>query len=242
MTFILISVAILFFVGRLVDSASFSFLKPYGGNYFGFLLIGIIFVDYLAISLKSFANNIRDGQLTGTLEIILTSPTRLSTFLIASSAWGYLFTSFRIILYLITGVFFFGLHIGKANILAASIIFLISMACYVAIGIILTSLILLVKKGDSAMNILGELSLVLSGVFFPPQLFPAWMAHLSEFIPFTYSLHGLRLSILEGYSVMALKNDILALSIFAAFFLLISCWSFPYAVKRAKTNGTLTQY
>jgi ABC-2 type transport system permease protein len=240
--FILAGVAILFFVGRLVDSASFPFLKSYGGSYFGFLLIGVIFVDYLGISLNSFANNIRDGQLTGTLEIILTSPTRLSTFLIASSTWGYLFTSFRIGLYLITSIFVFGLDIGKADIWAAFVIFLISIVCYVAIGIIFASLILLVKKGDSALNAIGGLSLVLSGVFFPPQLLPPWMTHLSEFIPFTYSLHGLRLSVLEGYSVIALKGDVLALSIFSAVFLLISCWSFPYAVNRSKKNGTLTQY
>jgi ABC-2 type transport system permease protein len=191
----------LFYIGKLVDSAEIPFLKPYGGSYFGFLMIGVAFADYTGVSVNSFSGNIRDGQLTGTLEIIMASPTRLFLFLFSSSLWSYIFTTLRIFLYLLCGIFIFGFSIGKANLLAAAIVFVLSMVCYITIGVMLAALVLVVKKGDGAMNVIGGIFMIMSGLLFPQELLPSWIVKFSTFIPFTYSLHGLRLALLEGYSV-----------------------------------------
>lgn len=240
--FIFVAVAFFYFIGSLVDPGANPFLLAYGGSYFGFLLIGVAFADYLGVSISSFANNIREGQLTGTLELILISPTRLLTILLSSSVWSYLFTSFRVMVYLVAGVAIFGLNLGKANLLPAFTVFLLSLICFVSIGMIYAALVLVVKKGETAISAMGGLSLILSGILFPPDILPSWMAKLSGLIPFTYSLHGLRLAILEGHSMEMLKTDLMALSIFGFIFSVVSVWVFPYAVRRAKMNGTLTQY
>jgi len=240
--YIFVAVTIFYFIGKFIDANSNPFFQNYGGSYFGFLLIGITFGDYTKVSINSFANNIRDGQLTGTLEIILASPTRFLTFLLSSSLWSYIFTSIRILLYLFTGIFFFGLSMEHLNFVPAVVIFAISILCYTALGMICSALVLLVKKGDTAINTVGAMSMIVSGILFPTDIFPSLLKTISNLIPFTYSLHGLRLSILNGASFEAVKTDIWALLVFTVIFWAISIWSFPYAVRRAKIKGTLTQY
>jgi len=239
---ILVMVTVLYFLGGLVDSANVSFLKPYGGNYFGFLLIGIAFSDYAGISINSFSAIIRDGQLTGTLEIILSSPTRLFTFLFSSSLWSYIFSTFRLCLYFLVSIFVFKLEITEVNVAAAFIIFAFSIITFIAIGIISASLVIVVKQGDSVLRRIGAVSMLVSGIIFPTEYLPSLLNKISLFLPFTYTYHGLRLSILQGQSITQLQGDIAALSGFAVVFMMSSLIVFPYAVKKAKVKGSLTQY
>jgi ABC-2 type transport system permease protein len=239
---ILVMVTVIYFLGSLVDVADIPLLKPYGGNYFGFLLIGVAFSDYAALSINSFSGNIRDGQLTGTLEIILTSPTRLFTFLFSSSLWSYTLTTYRLSLYFLVSILFFELEIGKTNIFAAFVIFMLSMFTFVAIGIISAALVLVVKQGGGVFRRLGAISMLLSGVLFPTEYLPSFLYKISLFLPFTYTYRGLRMSILQGRSLMQLQDDVIALSCFALVSTVLSLIVFPYAVKKAKIKGSLAQY
>lgn len=65
---------------------------------------------------------------------------------------------------------------------------------------------------------------------------------MSYLLPVTYSLEGMRLALLQGYSLRALMPDIIALAAFSGIMLPISMVIFGYAVKQAKIDGTLTQY
>ena len=239
---ILIMVTILYLLGSLVEGADLPLLKPYGGSYFAFLIIGIAFSDYAGISINSFSGNIRDGQLTGTLEIILSSPTRLFTFLFSSSLWSYIFTTIRLFLYFLVSVLIFDLDIGMINVQAAFVIFVLSIITFIAIGIISASLVLVVKQGDAALRKIGALSMLVSGVLFPIEYLPSFLYKVSHYLPFTYTYHGIRLSILQGHTVTQLQHDIVALTGFSAIFMVISLIVFPYAVKTAKKKGSLAQY
>jgi ABC-2 type transport system permease protein len=240
--FIALAVPLFYVIGRFVESGSIPLLEPYGGNYFEFLLIGIAFSHYTWVSINSFAGIIRDGQVTGTLEIVLSSPTNLPTILLSSSLWSYVFTSFHVMIYILVGFFLFDLEIAKANLLSVFVIFMISIAAFIALGVMFASVILVFKRGESAMNAIGGLLLLLGGMLFPPEVFPGFVGKLSVLSPFTYSLHGLRMSIIEGYSLALLVKDIVGLTVFAAVFGMMGVWLFPSALRKAKVDGTLTQY
>lgn len=239
---IIIVVTVIYLLGKLVDSADIPILKQYGGSYFGFLMIGVAFSDYVAISVNSFSGSIREGQLTGTIEIILASPTRLFLFLFSSSLWSYIFTTVRLFLYFLVSILFFELKIVDADIPAAIIIFTLSIITFIAIGIISASLVLVFKKGEGIIRRLGGISMIISGVLFPTEFLTSVLKKISLFLPFTYSYHGLRLSILEGHSLKQLQGDAVALFGFAIVFLTISLIVFPFAVKKAKLKGSLAQY
>ena len=78
---IFLSTVMYFFLSRLIGKGIDNQLVPYGGDYFSFVLIGIAFTDYLAVSLGSFAGQIRNAQLHGTLEALLVTPTSVPTIL-----------------------------------------------------------------------------------------------------------------------------------------------------------------
>jgi ABC-2 type transport system permease protein len=239
---IFIMVALFYFCSQFINKGSIKLLGQYGNDYFSFILIGAAFADYVSIGAKGFAGSIRDGQLTGTLEVMLLSPNRLPSLLLYSSLWSYLYTTLRIFLYISAGVIVFGFSLGEANIVSALIVFVLSMVCFISMGGLLASLFLVVKRGDAAVNLAGKIGFILSGLFFPIEVLPPWLLKISAILPMTYSLHGLRFSLLKGSTPLELSQDIIGLAVFCIVFLPLGVLSFRAAVRTAKINGSLTHY
>lgn len=239
---IFFSVAIFYFLSELFGSAISPQLEAYGGNYFSFVLIGLAFTGFLGLSLSSFATSIREGQMMGTLEIMLLSPTRLSVILLSSSIWSYLLTTLRVVLYLVVGAFVFGADLGNANVGGALLIMFLSIASFTGIGVLSAALVLIVKKGDPVALILNGASSLLAGVFYPVTVLPNWLEPVSHVLPLTYALDAMRLAMLQGHSIYELRNDIYILLVFTFVLTPISFLVFRRALKRAKKEGSLIQY
>ncbi|HEY98251.1 MAG TPA: ABC transporter permease [Dehalococcoidia bacterium] len=236
------SVAIFYFLSELFGGAIAPQLEAYGGNYFSFVLIGLAFTGFLGLSLSSFATSIREGQVMGTLEIMLLSPTRLSTILICSSLWGYVMMIFRVVLYLVVGAFIFGADLGGANIGGALLIMLLSIASFTGFGVLSAALVLIVKKGDPVAIMLNGASSLLAGVFYPVAVLPDWLEPVSKVLPLTYALDSMRLAMLQGKSIYELRYDILVLLAFTLVLTPLSFLVFRRALKKAKMEGSLIQY
>jgi ABC-2 type transport system permease protein len=239
---IFFSIAIFYFLSQLFGSAVAPQLEAYGGDYFSFVLIGLAFTGFLGLSLSSFAASIREGQVMGTLEIMLLSPTRLSTILLSSSLWAYLLTTLRVVAYLLVGALVFGASLSQANAGTALVVMLLSIASFSGIGILSAALVLLVKKGDPVAWLLGGASSLLAGVYYPVSVLPDWLEPLSRVLPLTYALDAMRLSTLQGYSIYELRFDILVLLGFTVVLTPMSFLVFRKALKRAKMEGSLIQY
>lgn len=236
------SMAIFYFLSQLLGGAVAPQLEAYGGDYFSFVLIGLAFTGFLGLSLSNFAASIREGQVMGTLEIMLLSPTRLSAILLSSSLWSYLLTTLRVVIYLIVGALVFGASLGQANVLAALVVMLLSIASLSGIGILSASFVLLMKKGDPVGSVIGSLSSLLAGVYYPVTVLPDWLEPLSRILPLTYALDAMRLALLQGYSLYELRFDILILLGFAVVLTPLSFLVFQKALKQAKMEGSLIQY
>ena len=90
---IFLSTSFFYFLAKLVGIAALPSLKEYGGDYFSFVLIGIAFYRYLRVGLGSFSQSIRGEQVIGTLEAMLTTQTKPSVIILASSLWDFILTS-----------------------------------------------------------------------------------------------------------------------------------------------------
>jgi ABC-2 type transport system permease protein len=239
---IFFNVASFYFLSRLFGGAMVSQLEPYGGDYFSFVLIGLAFSGYLGLSLSSFSSSIREGQMTGTLEIMLLSPTRLSSILLSSSLWPYVLTTFNVIVYLVLGSLVFGFSISQANFLTAIVALVLSIASFSGIGILSAAIVLIVKKGDPIAWIFGGVSSLLAGVYYPITVLPGWLTPLSHVLPMTYALDAMRLALLKGASLADLHLDLLVLLGFTLILTPISFWVFRRALRQAKKEGSLLQY
>jgi len=239
---IFLSILTFFFLSRLFGGVAVPYLKPYGGDYFSFVLIGIAFAGYIGVAQHSITGTISTAQEMGTLEALMVTQTGIPTILFSSSLSSFIWTTLRVMVYLILGVVVFGLDMGDANIPAAVLILLLSITSLGGFGIISASFIMAFKKGDPLGWVFSSLSGFLGGVIYPIEVFPGWLQKCSYLLPITHSLKGMRLALLQGYSTVALLPYILALAAFTAIMLPFSLFIFQKAVKKAKMDGSLTQY
>ncbi|MEW5800675.1 MAG: ABC transporter permease [bacterium] len=239
---IFISVLIFYFLSKLFGAAAVPYLKPYGGDYFSFVLIGVAFTNYLEVSLRSFSSSIRNAQMTGTLEAILVTQTEIPTIIISSSLYSFIWTSFRVIVYLLIGTLLFDVNISQANFTGAALILFLTITTFSSIGIASASFIMVFKKGDPLAGLFSGLSWFLGGVYYPITVLPPWLRRFSYLIPLTYSLEGMRFALLKGYSLNALGPHIAGLGIFTLVMLPLGIFSFRFAVNKAKRDGSLTHY
>jgi len=239
---IFVSVAMLFFISRLFGQAQIPAIAKYGGDYFAFVIIGVAFSSYLEVSVNSMSRKIREGQMMGTLEALLATQAELPTIIISSSLYSFLFTSVRVLVYILIGVIVFGLNIGGANYPGAIIILVLSIIAFSSIGILSASFIMIFKKGDPVARIFSSLSWLLGGVYYPIEILPQWLEKVSLFLPITHSLEGMRFALLKGYDLRALMPSIICLILFTVIVMPVSLLFFSSAVKFAKRDGSLTQY
>ena len=239
---IFFSVSTFYFLSLLFGNALIPQLEEYGGDYFSFVLIGLAFSGYMGLSLSSFAESIREGQVMGTLEIMLLSPTRLSAILISSSLWSYMLTTVRVLVYLLFGVVVFGFSLSQANFVTTLVVLVLSITSFSGIGILSAAVVLLLKKGDPVAWIFGGVSTLLAGVYYPISVLPPWLEPLSRFLPLTYALDGMRLALLRGYSLYEVRFDLLVLLAFTLVLTPLALLVFRQALRRAKIEGSLTQY
>ena len=231
-----------FFLSKLFGHSVSPYIEKYGGNYFSFVLVGIAFSSYLRVSLSSFADTIRNAQLTGTLEALLVTQTSVPAIILASSLYSFIFTSFRVLIYLLLGIFVFGIDMSAPNLCGALIFFILTILAFGSIGIVSASFVLMFKKDLPFIGILISLFILLGGVYYPIEVLPVWLQKISYFLPITHSLNGIRHSLLLGYPLKALAPNIFPLLIFIAVVLPFSLFLFRYAVIKAKVEGSLTYY
>jgi len=242
-----VSVAIFFFLSGMIRGIAPNMKGVEGGEYFPFILVGIAFYHYLTVALTSFASRVRNEQLTGTLEAMLVTPTRTPTLILASSLWDFVFTSFRVVLYLVIGVGFsrlagrpFVIHGG--GIIPSMIIFGLTILAFCGIGIIVASAVIYLKKGESINSFVISASALLGGVFYPTETMPAWLGSLSSFLPITYALRGIRRALLSGATFGELIPEVRVLCLFVAFLVPLGLIVFRWALRGARRDGTLVQY
>jgi ABC-2 type transport system permease protein len=238
---IFFTVPMFFFIGKLFGEVGSDFLEQYEGDYFAFLLIGMALLDYLAVSLGSFGKSLRESQLMGTLELVLLSPTSLAKVLTYSSLWVYLFTTVRFTLYLTVGMAL-GLDLKSSNLIGAVAVLMLGVLTFAPFGILSASLIMLIKRGGGLTVVVSAASLFCGGVLYPTSVLPDWVQPISQMLPLTHTLEGMRNALLNGHSMYELLDTLLILALFAVVLLPFSLICFWAAVRRTKKTGTLAQY
>lgn len=237
---ILFTLASFFFISRLVAPPTSPALAPYGGAYFPFVVLGLAFSRYLATGVLSFAGSLRDEQVQGTLEAILTTPTRSVTLIGGGLAWEMLWTTGEVLLYVGLGAACFGLDLGRINVLASLVLLVLSIGTLSSLGVLSASAALLYKEFNPVGWILGGLMRLVSGVYFPVAILPGWLEALARVVPLTYALEGLRQAVLVGAPLSRLWKETLALCGFALVLWPLALLSFSWTLRRLKATGTLS--
>ena len=239
---ILFSALSMFFLSRLVGETAQPYLGQYGGDFFSFVIIGVALAGYMQVALGAFAANIREAQITGTLEAMVATRTSAPMIILSSSLYSFLVTTIQILVYLLIGALAFGLQLKQANYFGAFLILFLTIISFSSVGVISASFILIYKRGDPFNWVFTSLSWLLGGVYYPITVLPEWLQTVSFVFPITHALEGIRLALLQGYATGELLSSILPLVVFGLIMVPAGILLFRYAVRVAKMNGSLTQY
>jgi ABC-2 type transport system permease protein len=232
----------LHFIGRLVPVHASASLGKYGRGYFPFALIGVAFARYFDLMLRMFSESIRTAQVTGCLEAMLSSRTGAVTVVTLSSLYSLISGALQLVMILVGGVLLFGVNLGAMNVPATLLVLLLSIAIFVAFGVLSASAIVWLKKGDPITWVLGGMSAILGGAYFPIDVMPAWMQKLSYVIPIRYSLEALRSTMLGGANIVMVARPLATLLAIAVILSPVSAALFTAAVRKGRKEGTLVQY
>ena len=239
---IFFSSATFFFISKLISPNQSQALAPYGGDYFSFVIIGVALSGLLGLLQEGLPGIIRSAQMTGVLESLLVTKTSIPTILLGSSLYSLVLTSLRTILHLALAIVLFGMQLGTVNWLGCIVVFFLTCVCFLSIGILAASFIMVYKMGNPFSWVFGSVAGLMGGVFFPISVLPDWLRWVSYVIPITYSLEGLRLSLLSSAGFPEILTNILALGVFGGVLFPLSLVSFRWAVIKAKRDGTITHY
>lgn len=239
---IFISTLMFFFLARLIGSGVSGQLQSYGGDYFSFVIIGVAFADYLTVSLSSFAGEIRSAQLMGTLEALLVTPTSVPAILFSSSLYNFAFTSLRLLIYLIFGVFLFNMKLHMTSVAAFIVVTMLTMLVFIGVGLISAAFIIVFKQGSPVNWIMGTASGLLGGILYPVSVLPAWLQPYAYLLPITHALEAIRQILLNGATFASVSHQMLVLALFAVLLLPTGLMAFGYGLKVAKREGSLIHY
>ncbi len=239
---ILVNTLAYYYLAAFAGASMAEKLEPYGGDFFAFLLLGVGLWGYQNVALTSLTAKIREAQMQGTLEALLSTRTPPNQIILGSTAYDFVLMSARVVLYVLFGWLIFGLDLGKANYGGALVVMLVAIAAFLGIGIASGGFTLMFKKGDPVTWVFTALAVPLGGVLYPVDSLPGFLQPLSAVLPITHALEALRRTLLDGATLMEVRSSLGALILFAGLVLPLSLVWFRIALRQSKVRGGLVQF
>ncbi|MDD5347350.1 MAG: ABC transporter permease [Candidatus Omnitrophica bacterium] len=239
---VLTSVVSYFFIDKLFGGRMAPQLEEFGVNYFSYVLLASAFFSYVGMGLGSFAGQLRQEQLQGTLEAVIAAPTRTAVFLFSMAAWNVLLATIKLLVFIIVGISCFRIDFSRANVFSCLAVLVLAVTSFSALGILSASFVLVTKRGNPLSWLISSAEGLLGGVYFPVTVLPAWLAFFSRLLPITYAIRAIQYACFRGSSITELLPQLVPLLIFAVVLLPVSVKVFSLALCRARANGTLAQF
>lgn len=231
----------LYYLGRLVRPGTPS-LAAYGGDYFTFAVLGIAFAGFFASAMGACAAAVRQEQVVGTLDVLLTAPASLPTLAAGASLWPMLLAAAQSLLYLGLGVAMFHIDLAHVNLLGVAVIIGLTTIVSGAFGLLAAAFVLLFRRAEPFTGIMVGVGAMLGGVFYPTEILPARVRLAAEFVPLTPALHGLRLALMRGADFSRLEAPIVVLLVWCAVAVPASLGAARAALFEAKRSGAASGY
>jgi len=201
-----------------------------------FLIIGLAFSTYLGQSLTLVQKTINPWA----LEEVLVSPTSLTTFIVGSSIWGFIWSTGVVIIYLAVGVLVFGV-ILSVNILGTIIVLALGIGTFIGFSMIGAGILILTKQGDPVTALITIATSLWGNVLFPPQVMPAALQSISYVFPPYYFFTCIR-DVLIGWTIQRILPNLLILTLMCAIIVPLGYVIYAWCLKRARKNGTLSWF
>jgi ABC-2 type transport system permease protein len=202
------------------------------------LLIGAVVWAYLGIIFEFITETVAWERWEGTIEYTFMAPLSRAMHLGGSGLFAVLYGLIRAMLLFAVVAAFFSLALGDANFPAALSVLVVASVSFFGIGMMTAVLPLISPEKGAQLGFVAQgLLLVVSGVYYPVSVLPAWMEWISKISPATYALRGIRHSILDGTGVA--WADVWPLLVIGTVCIPLGLWVFSLGETYAKRHGKL---
>ena len=215
---------------------------PVPGGLLGFWVVGLGLAELFHITISAWSARVRQAQLEGTLEAILSTAAPASHVVLAAGLYDLLAGIGRLVIYLGAGALIFHVDFGRANALATLCAFALALVAFIGLGVLGGALTMVLRRTDPISALAWMGAATLGGVFYPLDALPAWARTLSLALPIAPALEALRATLFEGASIAAIGRPLATLGVFAALCWPLAAWAFAQALRRAREDGSLAQY
>jgi ABC-2 type transport system permease protein len=205
-----------------------------------YLLIGALLWGYLSLVFMEAAYAIAWERWEGTIEYTFMAPVRRITHLMGICLFAIGYGLARTLIVLIAAVAIFDLDFSRANLLGTLVVLAASLVPLIGLAILTSVLPLLSpQKGEQMSFAVQGFLLLVSGVYYPLSVLPLPLQLAGMVSPLTYSLAGMRRSLLDGAGVGDQMPTVAVLVGMGAVLIPVSVAVFTWAEGRAKRLGLL---
>jgi ABC-2 type transport system permease protein len=199
---------------------------------------------FLSVLFNEIAMSIAFERWEGTLEYTFMAPAPRLVHLMGVSLYALTYSLLRVVCVLAGLSLFIRLPFQWSQLPGVAVVLGVSSLAFVGLGLIAATLPLMSpERGAEATNILQGVLLLVSGVYYPITVLPAWLQPLARLSPATYALSASRRLLgLEGAAPANLASvapDLLRLLLLGAVLAPFGLWVFGRAEYWAKRNGKL---
>ena len=228
--------------GSMFGSVNVPYLNPYGGEFISFILIGSIGWSFLWSIMNTTSVSLSTEMMLGTLESILLTPTKIFTMIISYSIFGCFFGLLSIIIIMFVGVLLFGITVFATANVFTLMFFILSMIMMTGFGLIFSGLTIWLKNIGDTVPLLQNITMFFCGVYFPITVLPSFLQPVARFVPFYYSIEGLRKSLIPSTPISELLFYVIVLLFLSTTFMILGIIVLHKGLSKAKKDGSLMFY
>jgi ABC-2 type transport system permease protein len=233
---------IFYFIGKMVDPASIPAVDGKQVSYLEFAVIGMTLGGFVHLGLERVSAALRNEQLMGTLESLLTTPTSSQTIQVGSILFDLIFIPLRMALLLLLLGLVFGLGLDVGGVPQALVLLAFFMPFVWGLGILAAAITLTFRRGAGIVGLATGALTLISGLYFPLALLPGWLESASAANPLSIAATGLREALLGDTGWGSIGGDILILTPLSILSILVGALAFKLALTRERRLGTLGAY
>jgi ABC-2 type transport system permease protein len=234
----ILDVGVYYFISRTFEGAATASLGP-APSYFAFALVGIALTTVINATSAGVANRLREEQLTGTLEALVTQPVSAVEMAVGMCGLPFLFATLRVAIYLVVGGALLGVDFSHASWIGFALVLTFTAVTMSAVGIATAGAVMVLKRGQTIAALIIFGMGLLGGAFFPVSVLPDWLEALGSVVPPRFAFDGLRQALYAGEDW---QGDALALLAYSCVLVPVAVWLFGRSLLYCRRSGSLAQY
>jgi ABC-2 type transport system permease protein len=208
------------------------------------LTIGALLWTFLSVLFNEISMSIAFERWEGTLEYTFMAPVSRFIHLMGVSLYALTYSLLRVICVLVGLSLFIHLPFRWSQLPQVAVVLAVSSIAFIGLGLMAATLpVMSPERGAEATNILQGVLLLVSGVYYPVSVLPAWLQPVARLSPATYALAASRRLLgLEGAGPATFASvvpDLVRLLLLGLVLVPLGLWVFGKAEHWAKRNGKL---